>query len=151
MVRRGEQEDLDSVVGLIAEFRDWWGKAEPSADVIREVAAQLLDHEHTEFMLALDDDGRAVGVCQLRYRLSVWTGVEDCWLEDLFVTEGARNGGHGRELVEAAFESARARGCKRIELDVNEENSAALRFYESLGFTTEPKPPGRTLFVSRIL
>jgi ribosomal protein S18 acetylase RimI-like enzyme len=67
------------------------------------------------------------------------------------VTEAARSGGHGRELVEASFESARARGCKRIELDVNEENTAALRFYESLGFTTEPKPPGRTLFVSRLL
>ena len=151
MVRRADSDDLDSVVRLIAEFRDWWGKAEPSADVIREVAAQLLDHEHTEFLLAFEGDGRAAGVCQLRYRLSVWTGFEDCWLEDLYVSDGARGTGHGRELVEAAFASARARGCKRIELDVNEENTAALRFYESLGFTTEPKPPGRTLFVSRSL
>jgi ribosomal protein S18 acetylase RimI-like enzyme len=139
------------VTRLIAEFRDWWGKSEPSEQVIREVAAQLLDHEHTEFLLAFDDAGEAVGVCQLRYRLSVWTGSEDVWLEDLFVTERARGGGCGRELVEAAFESARARGCRRIELDVNEQNTAALRFYESLGFTTEPKPPGRTLFVSRRL
>jgi ribosomal protein S18 acetylase RimI-like enzyme len=139
------------VTRLIAEFRDWWGKSEPSEQVISEVAAQLLDHEHTEFLLAFDDAGEAVGVCQLRYRLSVWTGSEDVWLEDLFVTERARGGGCGRELVEAAFESARARGCRRIELDVNEQNTAALRFYESLGFTTEPKPPGRTLFVSRRL
>jgi ribosomal protein S18 acetylase RimI-like enzyme len=151
MVRRAEPEDLDSVVWLIAEFRDWWGKSAPSAEVIREIAAELLDHDHTEFLLAFGDSGDAVGVAQLRYRLSVWTGVEDCWLEDLFVTESARSGGHGRELVEAAFDSARARGCKRIELDVNEENTAALRFYEALGFSTEPKPPGRTLFVSRIL
>jgi ribosomal protein S18 acetylase RimI-like enzyme len=136
---------------LIAEFRDWWGKSEPSAALIREVAAQLLDSEHTEFLLAFDGDSRPVGVCQLRYRLSVWTGSEDCWLEDLFVTESARGGGHGRALVEAAFESARARGVRRIELDVNEQNESALRFYESLGFTTEPKPPGRTLFLSRRL
>jgi ribosomal protein S18 acetylase RimI-like enzyme len=38
-----------------------------------------------------------------------------------------------------------------MELDVNEQNTSALRFYESLGFTTEPKPPGRTLFISRPL
>jgi ribosomal protein S18 acetylase RimI-like enzyme len=151
MVRGAGPGDLDSIVHLIAEFRDWWGKAEPTSDTIREVAAQLLDQEHTEYLLALDGAGVAVGVCQLRYRLSVWTGAEDCWLEDLFVTERARSDGHGRALVEAAFESARARGCRRIELDVNEENAAALRFYESLGFTTEPKPPGRTLFVSRPL
>jgi ribosomal protein S18 acetylase RimI-like enzyme len=151
VVRVADTEDLDSVARLIAEFRDWWGKEEPSADVIREVTAQLLDHEHTEFLLAFDDAGEAVGVCQLRYRLSVWTGSEDCWLEDLFVSDRARGGGHGRELVEAAFDSARARGCRRIELDVNEQNEAALGFYESLGFTTEPKPPGRTLFISRRL
>jgi GNAT superfamily N-acetyltransferase len=150
-LRPAHTDDLDSVVRLIVGFRDWWGKSEPSADVIRSTAAQLLDDDRTEFLLAFDDDGDAVGICQLRYRLSVWTGSDDCWLEDLFVVESARGGGYGRALVEAAFESARARGCKRIELDVNEQNEAALRFYESLGFTTEPKPPGRTLFVSRLL
>ena len=151
MLHRARQDDLDDVVRLIAEFRDWWGKSEPSEDAIRTVVRELLGDSSTEFLLARDGDGAAVGVCQLRYRLSVWTGTEDCWLEDLYVNESARGGGHGRALVEAAFESARGRACRRIELDVNEENVDALRFYESLGFTTEPKPPGRTLFVSRLL
>jgi ribosomal protein S18 acetylase RimI-like enzyme len=151
MVRAASPSDLDAVTRLIAEFRDWWGKREPSEATIRRVAARLLEDDRTEFLLARDDGGAAVGICQLRYRPSVWTGADDCWLEDLFVSEPARAGGHGRALVEAAFESARARGCRRIELDVNEQNEAALRFYESLGFTTEPKPPGRTLFVSRAL
>ena len=151
MVRLAGSSDLDDVVRLIAEFRDWWGKQEPSEATISEVAARLLDDDRTAFLLAHDESGEAVGVCQLRYRPSVWTGSDDCWLEDLFVSDSARGGGHGRALVEAAFESARARGCRRIELDVNEQNSEALRFYESLGFTTEPKPPGRTLFVSRKL
>jgi ribosomal protein S18 acetylase RimI-like enzyme len=151
LIHRATRDDLEAVVRLIAEFRDWWGKTEPSTDTVRHVAAQLLEHDRTEFLLAFDDADEAVGVCQLRYRLSVWTGADDCWLEDLFVTERARSGGHGRALVEAAFESARARGCRRIELDVNEQNTGALRFYESLGFTQEPKPPGRTLFVSRRL
>src|ERR687896_2160305 len=93
----------------------------------------------------------AFGVCQLRYRLSVWTGADDCWLEDLYVDEGARGSGLGRALVNTAFERARQRGCRRMELDVNKQNAAAIAFYESLGFTTEPKPPGRTLFVSRKL
>src|SRR4051812_1267283 len=142
MVRHAAPDDLDSVTRLIEDFRNWWGKTEPAADHLSEVVSELLDDDRTEFFLAFDGD-TAVGVCQLRYRLSVWTGGEDCWLEDLFVAEGARGDGHGhgRQLVEAALEAARARGCRRIELDVNEQNTAALRFYESLGFTTEPKPP----------
>ena len=151
MQRVAGPQDVDEVVRLIAEFRDWWGKEEPSEATIRRVAARLLEDDRAEFLLAFDGAGTAVGVCQLRYRPSVWTGADDVWLEDLFVTESARSDGHGRALVEAAFETARARGCRRIELDVNEQNEAALRFYESLGFTTEPKPPGRTLFISRKL
>ena len=151
LLHRARPEDLDPVVELIGEFRDWWGKSSPSDGAIRETASRLLSDPNTEFFLARDADGRAVGVAQVRYRLSVWTGSDDCWLEDLFVTEAARSGGYGRRLVEAAVESARARGCKRIELDVNEQNEDALRFYSALGFTTEPKPPGRTLFVSRLL
>ena len=151
MVRLATSDDLEAVVRLIAEFRDWWGKSGPSSEAITVTAAELLENEDTEFLLALNDAGEAVGVCQLRYRLSLWTGADDCWLEDLFVSERARGGGHGRALVEAAFDSARERGCRRMELDVNEQNAGALRFYESLGFSREPKPPGRTLFISRLL
>lgn len=144
--------DLDAVTSLIAAFRDWWGKDTPPDGQIRETAAVLLGDPATDFLLAAaDQDGTAAGVCQLRYRLSVWTGADDCWLEDLYVTGEARRGGLGRALVNAAVERAQVRGCRRIELDVNEENADALAFYESLGFSTEPKPPGRTLFVARRL
>src|SRR4051794_9602600 len=148
MISRASLEDLDELTRLVAGFRDWWDKADPDDASIRATLSRLLDDPNTEFLLA--SDGAAVGFCQLRYRLSVWTGVEDCWLEDLFVVDSAHGAGHGRALVEAAVESARARGCKRMELDVNEQNEA-LGFYLALGFTTEPKPPGRTLFVSRKL
>jgi ribosomal protein S18 acetylase RimI-like enzyme len=145
-------EDIENVAALIAAFRSWWGKDEPTLEKIREMAAVLIDDPNTEFLLAAPGDGAPpAGVCQLRYRLSVWTGADDCWLEDLYVDDAARGTGLGRALVEAAFEDARARGCRRMELDVNESNTEALAFYESLGFTTEPKPPGRTLFISRKL
>jgi ribosomal protein S18 acetylase RimI-like enzyme len=143
---------VDAVSVLIAAFRSWWGKDEPSLEQIRATTAVLIDDPNTEFLLAAPADGTpAAGVCQLRYRLSVWTGADDCWLEDLYVDESARGTGLGRALVEAAVERAAARGCRRMELDVNEQNTAALAFYEQLGFTTEPKPPGRTLFISRKL
>lgn len=136
---------------LIAAFRSWWGKDEPTLGQIRATTALLIDDPNTEFLLAAPGNAPPAGVCQLRYRLSVWTGADDCWLEDLYVDESARGTGLGRALVNAAFERARARGCRRIELDVNEQNTAALAFYEQLGFTAEPKPPGRTLFISRRL
>ena len=105
-----------------------------------------------EYLLAaVADDGEPGGVCQVRFRWSVWKSAEDCWLEDLYVREAARGSGLGRALVEAAFDRARERGCRRIELDVNEDNAPARALYEACGFLTEPKPPGRTLFIGRPL
>jgi GNAT superfamily N-acetyltransferase len=147
-----DEGDRAAVTALIAGFRDWWGKDQPGEAEIGAVVERLIGDPATDFLLAAPDgDPEAAGVCQLRYRLSVWTGADDCWLEDLYVTDAARRAGLGRALVEAAFERARERGCRRIELDVNEQNSDALAFYEGLGFELEPKPPGRTLFIGRRL
>jgi ribosomal protein S18 acetylase RimI-like enzyme len=143
------EEDADAVGSLIAAFRDWWGNGHPTDAQIRATVERLIPDPGTDFLLgAPDGDPEAAGVCQLRYRLSVWTGADDCWLEDLYVRDAARRSGLGRALVEAAFERARRRGCRRMELDVNEQNADAIAFYRGLGFTTEPKPPGRTLFLS---
>jgi ribosomal protein S18 acetylase RimI-like enzyme len=145
-IRRAGPADVDTVTGLLVAFRDWWGSTTPSDETFRATAARLLEDPNTEFLIAGDS-----GLAQLRYRLSVWTGTEDCWLEDLYVRDSARGTGLGRALTRASVERARARGCKRIELDVNETNTTAIALYTSSGFSIEPKPPGRTLFLGRRL
>lgn len=112
---------------------------------------ELIGDEQTEFLLAGDPP---VGIAQLRFRPSVWTGTDDAWLEDVFVVEEARGGGAGRSLVEACIERARARGCRRIQLDANERNEGALRLYDSLGFSClrpERWDGGRDLYYTKWL
>ena len=86
----------------------------------------------------------------MRYRWSVWWEAEDCWLEDLYVRDEARGSGLGRALTEAVLTRAAERGCRRVELDVNTENPAALALYRSLGFDTG-KLGGQDLFMRRLL
>jgi ribosomal protein S18 acetylase RimI-like enzyme len=125
------QDDVGDVARLIAAFRDWQGRAEPSDESISITVRRLIADPNAEFLLAGDP---AAGVCQLRYRLSVWTGTEDCCLEDLFVEEAGRGSGMGRALVKAAVERAGERGCARMDLDANEANEPALALYRSVGF-----------------
>jgi ribosomal protein S18 acetylase RimI-like enzyme len=122
-----------AVAGLLCEFRDWWGYREPTDAQMADRVARVLAGGESEFLLA-GDRGHPAGVCQLRYRFGVWLGARDCWLEDLFVREDARGRGLGRALARAAVARARERGCRRIELDVNEANDAALALYRALGF-----------------
>jgi GNAT superfamily N-acetyltransferase len=137
-VRLAKRGDEAAVAALITAFRDFYGESEPDDGRIAQAVEGLIDAEGTEFLLAGEPP---VGVAQLRFRPSVWTGSEDAWLEDLFVLETARRDGAGRALAEACIERARSRGCKRIQLDANEHNSVAIALYESLGFRSDS--PGR--------
>lgn len=149
---RAGPDEAGVVARLIAEFGEWWGSAPPPVDEIATSVERIMAGEDGEFLLgSAEDAAPAAGVCQLRFRWSVWKSAEDCWLEDLYVREDARRSGLGRALVEGALGRARERGCRRIELDVNEDNAAARALYEACGFRSEPKPPGRTLFIGRPL
>ena len=109
--------------------------------------ARLIDDPQTEFLLAAPVGRAAPGVCQLRFRHGLWYDAPDCWLEDVYVEETARRSGIGRALGEAALDRARQRGCRRIQLDVNEANRRALALYEELGFDAVQDPPGGRLLV----
>ena len=150
------REEADEVARLLLAFRDWFGADHPDEDAMRRSVGLLIGDPATDYLLgAVADDATPRGVCQLRFRHSVWMSVDDCWLEDLFVEETARGGGLGRALVEAACERARARGARRIELDTNESNQAAIALYEACGFSAASKEhgaaSGRDLFFGRRL
>jgi GNAT superfamily N-acetyltransferase len=138
-IRLAGPADAAQVARLLAAFRDYYGESRPGDAAILEVVRALLDDPSTEFLLAGQP---ASGVAQLRFRLSVWTGNEDAWLEDVFVLEGARGEGLGRALVAASVERAHERGCRRIQLDANEDNAVALVLYESLGFKNAKREAG---------
>jgi ribosomal protein S18 acetylase RimI-like enzyme len=149
-VWRADAGDADAVARLMARFRDHLGKAAPPDDELRASVERVLADERAQFLLGAADS-EPLGVCQLRYRWSVWTSAEDCWLEDLYVLPEGRRLGLGRALVEAALEAARERGCVRIELDVDEDNEPALALYQSCGFRLDSKGPSRALLAGRRL
>jgi GNAT superfamily N-acetyltransferase len=136
-VWRAEPDEAPVVAELLVAFRDDLGRDWPSANAFLASVERLIERTDTEFLLgAPHDDAPPGGVCQLRYRFGVWFAAEDCWLEDLFVHERARRAGLGGALVSAALARARERGCRRVELDVRDDNAPALALYEQLGFAT---------------
>jgi ribosomal protein S18 acetylase RimI-like enzyme len=149
----GEAEDITR---LLIAFREWNGSHTPSAEAMHASVSRLLEDPGTEFLLgASADEAVPSGVCQLRFRHSVWTSSEDCWIEDLFIAGAARRRGVGRALVQLALQRAIARGALRIELDTSETNRAAIALYESLGFSATSKAHGahhsRDIFMGRRL
>lgn len=138
------------VARLLEAFLDHLGKRSPDRPPFLPTVERLMDDPGTEFLLAAPrPEAPPAGVAQIRFRLSVWTGAPDCWIEDVFVEEHARRAGLGEALVRLALERARARGAWRAELDTSEDNAPALALYRRLGFSERSKGPARDLFLGR--
>lgn len=147
-VWRAAPDEAPAVASLLAGFRDHLGYDFPSDDSLLASVERIIGRNDAEYLLAGDEEPLAVA--QVRYRWSVWWDAEDCWLEDLYVSARARGRGVGRALTQAVIDRATARGCRRVELDVNSENAAAQALYRSLGFDTG-KTGGYDIFMRRRL
>lgn len=128
-------EEAPAVAELLIAFRDHLGVGHPPDERWHAGVRRLMAGEDAEYLLGAPGEGDApAGVAQLRFRHGLWWDAPDCLLEDLFVLSSARGAGLGRALVALALERARERGARRVELDVNDNNHAALALYRSFGF-----------------
>jgi GNAT superfamily N-acetyltransferase len=146
-------DEAETVASLLCAFRDHLGHARPSDNAILAGVERLMEGLDAEYLLACaDDDSPPSGVAQLRFRFGLWLAGTDCWLEDLFVAPPARRRGVGAALVQASIARARERGARRIELDTNETNAAAIALYQAHGLSARSKGgAGRDLLMGRHL
>lgn len=81
-----------------------------------------------------------VGILMDRIIASIMGGYEGHrgWINYLAVHPDFQRQGHGREMMAVVEGELRACGCPKINLQVREGNSDAIRFYERLGYSVDP-------------
>lgn len=125
--RRFEMGDTEAVVTLLREvLPDEQPHNEPAA-----VLALKMRTDNLSFVAAMD--GVVCG-----FVMAGFDGHRG-WLYQLAVDPGRRRSGVATGLVEYATEWLSKQGCEKLNLQVREGNAAAESFYESLGFTKEPR------------
>jgi ribosomal protein S18 acetylase RimI-like enzyme len=142
-IRLARAADASVFGSLLQAFNAEFGDPTPSAEVIAERAAPLIESGEVTVLFAGEGPE---GFAQLRFRPSLYTGALDAYLEELYVVPERRGQGLGRALLEAAMEHARQRGAAHIDLGTSEADVAARALYESAGFTNrEGDPDGPTM------
>jgi ribosomal protein S18 acetylase RimI-like enzyme len=132
-IRRATPTDLALVAPLFDAYRQFYDKpADPG--LARDFVAARLTREESTILLAVDDDGRALGFTQLYPLFSSLSARPMLILSDLYVAPGARRRGVARALLLAARRYGESTGAERMELQTAHTNTAAQALYESLGW-----------------
>ena len=130
---------------LLHDFNTEFGSPTPSAEALAARFAVLLGREDQVALMA----GPAAGFAYLTLRLSPYHDGPTALLEELYVVPHLRGQGIGTALLTETVEVVRARGAQEMQVNVDEVDLDARRFYERHGFTNEGDD-GRMLFYERV-
>jgi len=108
-------------------FPDAPAHNDPSAVVARKLAVQR------ELFVVAVDAGVIVGTAMAGY------DGHRGWVYSLGVSPDCRRGGVGSALMRRVEFDLTAIGCPKLNLQVRGANHEAVRFYESLGYSTEDR------------
>lgn len=133
-----DQPEALALAPLLATGVAPWRSFDGVADAVRTWMTDAVTHAHpTERpVLVAVVEGAVRGVVTGGTRRH-WSGDLDAYIGELVVDPDVGRGGIGAALVAALEHRARAGGRRRITLETGAGNTAALAFYERLGFQIE--------------
>lgn len=149
--RLATPDDADEVARLLHDFNTEFDTPSPGVDVLAPRLRRLLAGDDTVAILA-GSPSQAVGLALVTLRPNVWYPGQVALLDELYVVPARRSRGIGSAVVDRLLELAGQRGVDRIEINVDEGDVDAQRFYERHGFAmTEPGSTERAFSWSREL
>ena len=137
-IRRAGVADATAIAGLLHVFNTEYEDFTPGVPALAERLGELLAEGAVSVLLAGDPP---LGFALFRTRPSLWSKAEDAYLEELYVVPGQRGKGIGGALFDATLEAAREAGADHFELTTGEDDTAAIKLYESRKLTNREGGP----------
>ncbi len=142
--RLADPSEADEIGRLLHDFNTEFETPSPGADVLSERLGVLLADES---MFALLAGSPAFAVALVSVRPNVWYPGRVGLLDELYVEPSRRNRGTGSALLGLLSEHARTLGIDAIEINVDEGDVDAQRFYERHGYSSiEPETNERAFY-----
>jgi ribosomal protein S18 acetylase RimI-like enzyme len=138
-IRRATPADAEEVTELLAAQLAEHDIPIERADLAFAAEGILRVPERGFVLLAVGQDGGAVGVACLSFSWTVERGGNVAWLDELYVVPRMREHGVGGELLGEAIAAATAEGCRTVELEVETSHARAEHLYRRHGFTDMPR------------
>ena len=128
------EADLPELLPLMRGYCDFYEVA-PSDDALLAMSRTLIADPELEGiqLIARDDSGRAVGFATIFWTWTTLSASRLGVMNDLFVADDARGGGHADALIAACAEKSRERGATELAWQTAYTNDRARAVYERVG------------------
>ena len=110
-------------------YCDFYG-ADLPAEVTNRTWKRILDPDSAIMCVVAESEGRVLGFAHCVVHENTWETQAVCYLEDLYVTPGARGQGVGGALLEWLRNAMRAEGWARLYWVTKADNAQARRLYD---------------------
>ena len=130
VIRDAKPEDEAAWRKLWADYLAFYGVGiEP--DITDKTWSRVFDPASAIFMRVAELDSEVRGFTLCLTHEGTWVRAPDCYLEDLFVHEGARGHGIGRALLDDLVDLCKHNGWARLYWHTEESNATARKLYDS--------------------
>jgi GNAT superfamily N-acetyltransferase len=147
--RLATADDAEEVAQLLHDFNVEFDSPSPGPEVLARRLRTLLASDSTLAILA---GAPAVAVALVTFRSNVWYEGPVALLDELYVEPRFRGRGIGTAILDLLLSTAQARGVGLIEINVDEGDVDAQRFYERHGYAaTEAGSTERAFYYWREL
>ncbi len=148
-IRRADPSDADRLAVMLHAFNTEFDTETPGVEVLAERLRMLLAGASTFAVLA---DEPAAGVALVTLRPNVWSDGPVALLDEMYVEPEQRGTGIGSAILQHMVEICRELGVAAIEINVDESDAGAMRFYERHGFGgVDPDSGERAFYFYRSL
>jgi ribosomal protein S18 acetylase RimI-like enzyme len=133
MPMAASHKDFVQAATLFDEYRSHYGQV-PSPGATRSWLHEQLTQQHMSLAVAVDDPDEICGFITTTVLPASLT-LGTAWsIRDLYVAPRYRRGGLASRLLEYVVTNARAAGARRVSLQTETDNAAALALYIAAGF-----------------
>lgn len=129
-IRPAAEEDFPELVELLRQLFELEQDFEPDASKQQAGLSLMLESPFAELLVA-ECGGRVAGFCGVQLQISTAMGSYAAQIEDLVLHPEFRRRGIGSRLLDAAGAWAKQRGARRLQLNCDDQNLPAMRFYEA--------------------